>query len=193
MAEYLLFLRNVRKLSAGSIASHLSAIASVLKINKNAKTSSTPAISNILKSFRLEDQKKKFRLPAWDLGVVLRFLSSSRLEPLEGASFEDQTLKTVFLISLASAARVSEVHALDVSQVTFDRTPHGSAHLGLCLDFIAKNQQFQQPDRVFHLPALSSILGHQDLEDLSLCPVRALHIYLEAARHRRRGQRHSIA
>ena len=51
-------------------------------------------------------------LPQWDLGIVLEALSKPPYEPLREASFKHLTLKTVFLLAMASAGRRSELQAL---------------------------------------------------------------------------------
>ena len=82
------------------------------------------------------------------------------------------------------------MHALDITQVTFDRGPKGAAHLGLMWDFVAKNQLPGHLPRQFHVSPLASIMGPEDLEYLSLCPVRALIRYIEVTRvHRRQRKR----
>ncbi|XP_071109122.1 uncharacterized protein [Haliotis cracherodii] len=144
-------------------------------------------LRSLLRSFRLEDQQKRFRAPAWDLNIVLQHLTSDAYEPLQRADFEPLTQKTLFILALATAVRMSEIHAIDFNPITFDSGNNSSALLGLRWDFIAKNQLPGQPDRQFHVPALSSVLGAEDTEDLSLCPVRALRLYLQKSKPRRQG------
>ena len=55
-------------------------------------------------------------LPQWDLSVVLEALSKPPYEPLREASFKHLTLKTVFLLAMASAGRRSELHTLRFDQ-----------------------------------------------------------------------------
>ena len=45
----------------------------------------------------------------WDLGIVLEALSKHPYEPLREASLKHLTLKTVFLLAMASARRCSEL------------------------------------------------------------------------------------
>ena len=52
------------------------------------------------------------RPPAWDLSKVLQYLVTSAFEPLSQASFRALTLKTLFLLALATAKRVGELQAL---------------------------------------------------------------------------------
>ncbi len=54
-------------------------------------------------------------MPPWDLAVVLEGLKGPPFEPLLGASLKHLSLKTVLLLALASAKRVSDIHALSVS------------------------------------------------------------------------------
>ena len=55
-------------------------------------------------------------LPQWDLGIVLEALSKPPYEPLREASLKHLTLKTVFLLTMASGGggggRRSELQAL---------------------------------------------------------------------------------
>ena len=51
-------------------------------------------------------------LPQWDLGIVLEALSKPPYEPLREASLKHLTLKTVFLLAMASAGRHKELKAL---------------------------------------------------------------------------------
>ena len=120
---------------------------------------------------------------------MLEHLRQAPYEPLEEASFEDLTRKTVFLLALATAARVSEIHAIDITRVRFEAGRHASVLLGLCWDFVAKNQLPGQPDRMFTIAPLSTIVGSEDEEELLMCPVRAVRAYINRAAPRRRSRR----
>ena len=50
--------------------------------------------------------------PKWDLAFVLSHMCKAPFEPLDKASLFYLSVKTVFLVTLATARRVSEVHAL---------------------------------------------------------------------------------
>ena len=54
---------------------------------------------------------RDFKYSPWDVEVVLKYLRD-HLEPIKSISLKHLTLKTVFLNSLASAQRVSEIHAI---------------------------------------------------------------------------------
>ena len=73
------------------------------------------------------------RPPAWDLSKVLTYLVSPAFEPLSQASFRALTMKTLFLLALATAKRVGELQALS-SVVTFVA---GDACLSYIPQFVA--------------------------------------------------------
>ena len=105
---------------------------------------------------------------------MLRHLMSSAFEPLESVSLRVLTKKTLFLVSLAMAKRVSEIQALSktVSAIGNDLVVSLQPH------FIAKTERADAPvSRSFRVLSLQEFAG--DLEEGSLlCPVRALNIYL---------------
>lgn len=62
-------------------------------------------------AIRLRPQRKP-RFPKWDLPLVLDFLSTLGTDPENPLSVKDLTLKTVFLVAVTSAKRVSEIRNL---------------------------------------------------------------------------------
>ncbi len=56
----------------------------------------------------------KTTFPSWDLGLVLDALSISPFEPLDKVDFKILSFKTALRLALASAKRVSEIHAFSV-------------------------------------------------------------------------------
>ena len=65
-------------------------------------------------------------LPQWDLGIVPEALSKPPYEPLREASLKHLTLKTVFLLALASAGRCSELQASVFDPQNIQFKPKGS-------------------------------------------------------------------
>uniref|UniRef100_A0A803J3C6 Tyr recombinase domain-containing protein n=1 Tax=Xenopus tropicalis TaxID=8364 RepID=A0A803J3C6_XENTR len=57
---------------------------------------------------------KRTLSPVWDLPLVLKALCEPPFEPLQEASLWMVTLKTLFLVAIVSAARVSLLHALSM-------------------------------------------------------------------------------
>ena len=128
-------------------------------------------------------------VPRWDIFLVLAFLREARFEPLSQASYADLTYKTFFLITLATARRVSEVHSLSglISDVSF--LPDGSAELLFLPEFLAKNQSAGVPSPVISVPSLELIVCPDDPDRVN-CPVRALKLYRnKTQRIRAHGQR----
>ena len=140
--------------------------------------SSDPVIRNLLRSFRLSSAERVMRPPAWDLSKVLTYLVSPAFEPLSQASFRALTMKTLFLLALATAKRVGELQALS-SVVTFVA---GDACLSYIPQFVAKSESLTRSiPRSFLVKSLADFAAGLD-DDLLLCPVRALRLYLPRAR-----------
>ena len=64
----------------------------------------------LVRSFAIEVPKVKKSVPNWSLNLVLSYLK--KVEQLHSLSLTRLTMKTVFLIALATAKRVSELQAL---------------------------------------------------------------------------------
>ncbi len=188
VAEFLLHLRNSRNLKGSTIATYISVIATVRDPATGTKLASFPELIAMIKGFKQEDQVQKFRPPKWNLNIVLLALTRTPYEPLRDAPLHALTRKTAFLLGFATAARMSELHALDVDMVRFQRKEE-AVHLGLLMNFVAKNQLPHQAPRTFTVRALSSVLGRDDVEDLSLCPVRALRHYVDRTKSFRCGRK----
>ena len=171
LADYLLYLRNEKNLAGSTIGTYLASISSVWSRSSSTIVSRIPELTAILKSFRLGDNRRRFKPPAWDLNTVLQFLTSDTFEPLGSADLLRLTQKTVFLLAMATAARIGELHAIDVSHITFNECPTGQDHLALLWNFVVKNQSADQEGRIFHPPPLANIIRPHDREDLFLCPV----------------------
>ena len=90
------------------------------------------------------------------------------------------SIKLVFLLSLATAGRRDELHALPVEPhcLKFSDSD-GSVQLLCQVGFLAKNSRPSMPPTPFVVPSLSHNCVAQDPDRL-LCPVRALKFYLTA-------------
>ena len=91
--------------------------------------------------------------PQWDLGIVLEALSKPPCEPLREASFKHMTLKTVFLLAIASAGRRSELQVLRVDQYYIQFKPKGAGvTLNFSPEFMRKNQKPNQVNDLWYIP-----------------------------------------
>ena len=108
----------------------------------------------------------------WDLGIVLEALSKPPCEPLREASL---TLKTVFLLAMASAGRRSELQVLrfDQNYIQF-KSKGASVTLYFSPEFMRKNQKPNQVNDLWYIPAVPT--GKSELGAPN-CPVRALCYY----------------
>lgn len=170
IADFLLFLGN-KNLSVSTLKGYRSMLATVFR-HRGLDISNNQDITDLIKSFGTS-KRSDAKVVSWNLDVVLKWLMSEKFEPMDSASLRDLTRKTLFLVLLATAKRISEIHALD-KRVGF------SASKAICsfkLFFMAKNETPSHPwPRSFEIPSLSELVGKE--QERFLCPVRALKYYL---------------
>ena len=128
------------------------------------------------------------RLPSWDLFLVLASLREAPYEPLRTSDLQSLTLKTVFLLALASARRASEIGHLSGRDCDHAVDENGVFILNFLPEFLAKNQNASDPSPSIHIRPLTGFLCPDDI-DRTLCPVRALKRYLRFTRSLRKSQR----
>ncbi|MES9882230.1 MAG: hypothetical protein ABW185_15260 [Sedimenticola sp.] len=145
-------------------------------------------MSELIKSFQLRKPVTRSLTPRWNLTWVLLSLGKAPYEPLGEASMLDLTVKTAFLLSLASARRVSEIHALSVEEgaIRFDKNQESVSLLPQA-GFLAKNQCPSIAPDIIHVPGLAAFAN--DSKDRLQCPVRALRFYLARVKNRRGGRK----
>ena len=169
------FAGSVLRSTLGSLPSRATALCCQLFFVFSSPLSTHPVLRNLLRSFSLESAARQLRPPAWDLTLVLRFLNPSTFEPLSAAPLRALTQKVLFLLALATAKRVGELQAIS-SVVTFVQ---GDACLSYVPDFVAKSESLTRSiPRSFLVRSLADFAAGLD-DDLLLCPVRDLRIYLD--------------
>jgi hypothetical protein len=115
------------------------------------------------------------------LGSLSLFSETDLSLSLANVPLKFLTLKTVFIITLASGKRLSEVHTLFHSRVSRDKN-WSYVSLEPSSRFIAKNQIARNSVNILQpiiINSLSSTLSEELKDDRLLCPVRALSYYLE--------------
>ena len=125
--------------------------------------------------------------PAWDLPVVLQAMTKEPFEPLNIASLKLLTLKTVFLVAVTTARRISELQALSVREpfclIFSDRIvlkPDPS--------FLPKVASFKNRSQEIILPSFcSNPKGRKEEEFHTLDVKRAVLCYLETTKAYRRS------
>ena len=138
-------------------------------------------LHRLLSSFHRDRPKSSRNLPKWNLSVVLNELTKAPFEPMKDADLKHLTLKTAFLLALASGKRRSKIHAWVASKVS-NLGQWEKVALFPSSDFIAKNQLAREGSQSVSpvtIPALTTIVDRQFKEDRTLCPVRALRYYLD--------------
>ena len=137
--------------------------------------SSHPVLRDLLRSFRVSAPSYPMRPPSWDFSKVLRFLLSGDFEPLRDTPLRALTKKVLFLFGLATAKRVGELQALSCI-VSF---VGGDTCLSYVPEFVAKSESLSRSiPRSFLVKSSSDFAAGLD-DDMLLCPVRALCIYLD--------------
>ena len=142
-----------------------------------------PAGHNISQSSDLKRLLSSFhRDPVFQnrTSVVLNELTKAPFEPMKDTDLKHLTLKTAFLLALASGKRCNEIHAWVANKVSnlgqWEKVP-----LFPSFDFIAKKQLAREGSQSVSpvtIPALTTIVDRQFKEDRTLCPVRALEALL---------------
>ena len=189
IADFLLFLFEQKSLSPSTVSGYRTAIADRLGSGSD-KISKSRDLNRLLASFHRDRPRIGKSIPTWDLSLVLLALTKKPFEPLNQAQLKFLTLKTVFLLALASGKRRSEIHAWTHASVFF-RSDGSKVTVAPSSAFLAKNQLASDgPSSVQQvvIPALSSIVDSTLTQDISLCPVRALRIYLDRTQSIRKGK-----
>lgn len=180
-----------RNCKASTVRGYLAAIRACHQSLDGDQLSKHPWVVQFMAAVRRDSLTARPLIPAWDLEVVLRGLSQPPFEPLESTSLKLLSYKTALLLALTTAKRVSDLHALSVSEDCMRFSPDGrQVLLKPHLHFIPKNKVVQHvPVRLlaFHPPPFGT---EEDRRLNFLCPVRALKMYCEMTQARRKS--HSL-
>ena len=114
-------------------------------------------------------------LPQWDLGIVLEALSKPPYEPLREAFLKHLTLKTVFLLAMASGGKRTELQALVFDPQYIQFKPKGAGvTLYFTPEFTRKNQRPNQVNYAWYVPAVQT--GRPEFGAPN-CPLKAPYYY----------------
>jgi hypothetical protein len=189
LAEFLIFQFEQEK-ALSTIKGYITAIIGTLNTTDslNKLSASDPVLIQLLRSFRLERPLRNNTAPKWNLAMVLYALTKAPFEPrLQEQSIKLISMKTFFLILLASSKRRGHVYSLDYDQISFAED-FKSVTIGVFPDFISKTEIAlgKRVDHQLNIPALTTA---SDQQDSFLCPVRALKKYLAVTKRYRRKRR----
>ena len=188
VVDFLIHLRQDKGLSVSAVKGYCSALNSVLAL-KGRDLAASREITTLLRSFSRSVNPVELRPPAWDVSLVLQSLTGAPYEPLRTCEERFLAQKTLFLLALASAKRLGELHALSY-RVSHTRD-WGEVSFAFVTSFVAKTQD---PSSLaprfegFTVPALPN--ARKNRNGRLLCPVRAVKVYLDrTAPHRPRCER----
>ena len=177
VVNFLIHLRQDKGLSVSAVKGYSSALNSALAL-KGRDLASSREIKMLLSSFSRSMDRVELRPPAWDVSLVLQSLTGAPYEPLRTCEERFLAQKTLFLLALASAKRIGELHALSY------RLSHsrgwGEVSFSFVPGFVAKTQD---PSSLtprfegFSVPALLNARNNRN--GRLLCPVRAVRRYLD--------------
>ena len=181
---------SVKKCQVSTIKGYRSTISNTLKYKTGYEFGSHPVLSELIKSFAKQRPVDRPLAPKWDLAFVLSHMCKAPFEPLDKASLFYLSVKTIFLITLATARRVSEVHAfsIDSDHLRFSNLD-GSLILRTQVGFLAKNQLPSRAPDSITIPKLSNFCRKSDNFNRMLCPVRAVKIYLNKTKSLRKHRK----
>ena len=188
LANFLAHLSEENKLSPSSLRVYRAAICTTLRQLGAPSFSDSSLLKDVIRGASLAKAQAPRRLPSWDLFLVLSSLKESPFEPLYSSDLKALTLKTVFLIALASGRRASEICHLSGLCQDIAREQDGSFSLRFLPEFLAKNQSPCDPSPVIRIRPLTGFLCSDD-SDRKLCPVRSLKRYVRFTRAIRKNQR----
>ena len=181
LADFLIWLFSEKNLAPITIKGYRSMIADTLRHHGRDDIGRDKDISDLLANFERNRPRTSTLFPQWDLTITLRLLANRPYEPLETAPIRELTLKTCFLTALATACRVSEIHALARDADHLQIRNDGSIHLLTQAGFIAKNRLPSLGNQEVTIKPLPR--DEPDTRSL-LDPVRALLCYLRRTRDR---------
>ena len=181
--DFLIHLCHDKGLSVSAVKGYSCVLNSVLAL-KGRDFSSYRKITMLLHSFSRSVDPVKLRPPAWDVALVLQSLTGAPYEPLWTCDERFLAQKTLFLLALASAKRIGELHAL-LYRVSHSRN-WGEVSFSLVPVFVEKTQD---PSSLaprfegFTVPALPNVRNNRN--GRLLWPVQAVRRYLDrTAAHR---------
>ena len=188
VVDFLIHLRQDKGLSVSAVKGYCSALNSVLAL-KGRDLAASREITTLLRSFARSVNPVELRPPAWDVSLVLQSLTGAPYEPLWTCEERFLAQKTLFLLALASAKRIGELHALSY-RVSHTRD-WGEVSFAFVTGFVAKTQD---PSSLaprfegFSVPALQN--ARKNRNGRLLCSVRAVKVYLDrTASHHPRCER----
>ena len=180
--DFLMHLRQDKGLSVSAVKGYSSALNLVLAL-KGRDLASSREITMLLRSFSRSVDPVELHPPAWDVALVLQSLTGAPYEPLQTREERFLAQKTIFLLALASAKGIGELHALS-HRVSHSR---GWAEVSFSFipGFVAKTQDPSSLVPRFEGFSVPALPARNNRNGRLLCPVWAVRCCLNrTAAHR---------
>ncbi|XP_077192431.1 uncharacterized protein LOC143836816 [Paroedura picta] len=118
ISNILQFLQDGRAagLRSGTLRRQVAALSMVLGLQEGAPLSKHPHIVRFLKGAASLEPPPRHMFPTWRSGLVLSSLTKEPFEPIRGIPLKWLGMKTIFLVAVTSARRVSELGALSIDK-----------------------------------------------------------------------------
>ena len=182
LTDFMEYLFKVRNVSVRTILNYKSAISFYWKTQRGFEIPAEDnVIRDLVKGFKRDRPLAKKHVVDWDIRLVLDFYRSGKFKNWGLLSDKELTLKTLFLIALASGKRRSELHALS-ADVRWIKGEVRTVELTPLPDFVSKTHLASAglgALRPIQLKALDEFAGPEGKDDKLLCPVRTLRYYLD--------------
>ncbi len=170
-----------RRLSPSTLKVYVAAIAAHHDAVDGQSLGKHDLIVRFLRGARRLNPPRSPLMPPWDLSTILAGLQRGPFEPLDSVELEFLSAKTALLTTLNSIKRVGDLQAFSVSEECLVFRPDYS-HIVLRPrpGYVPKVPTTPFRNQVVNLQALP--LEEADPALALLCPIRALHIYVDRTR-----------
>lgn len=178
-----------KKLKPATLRRQVAALDSVLSVQRKVSLSRHPLVCRFLKVAVAKSRPQRHRFPTWNLGTVLRALSKQPFEPFRDIALRWVRMKTMFLVAITLARRISELGTLSClpELCTFHKD---KVVLRLDPTFVPKVASRFHVNQELSLPSFCPHPRHRlEKEWHSLGVRRALKIFLARTKDIRRSDR----
>ena len=189
MADFLTYQFKEKDSAVTTLQGYRSVILNTLKDQVDADFRDNVFLKNLIANFAVERPRSLRSLPQWDLSLVMRRLTRAPFEPLRSTSMQALSWKTAFLLALASAKRRSELRAFSCKVLHTENWR--SMTLRPLPTFVAKTEVAGRPETKLQdvtILGLGNFCSADMSEEKTLCPVRAVKIYLSRTQEIRAGR-----
>ena len=98
---------------------------------RGPRLSAHPILRELVNSLKINAPKATYKVPQWDVFIVVQALKGPPFEPAITCDAAHWSYKTAFLLALATAKRLSELHANDYKAIRWEKD---KVHLSLLTD-----------------------------------------------------------